>query len=496
MTNINDLRKVRLEKLEAIKSVGILPYPAKVKRTSTINDALSDFDKLAKEEKEIILAGRIRAQRGHGGLLFLDLTDASGKIQLILKKNRVGEEDFDFFVCNIDIGDFIEVRGILFETQKKEKTLEIASYKILTKSLLPLPDKWCGISDIEERFRKRYLDLLCNEDVKKKFVLRANIIKEIRNFLEKEGFMEVETPVLQPLYGGTEAKPFKTHLNALDMDLYLRIAPELYLKRLIVGGFEKIYEIGKCFRNEGVDKSHNPDFTMLEFYWAYADDKDMMKLAEKMFEYFLKKSFGTLEIERDGKIIDFKAPWERIEYDALIKKYAKVDIISANRDTLFKKAKELEVKVENVSSKAQIEDAIYKKYCLPQLWNPTFVIHHPEANIGLAKPLDEDPTKLGSIQLVVAGWELVKAYAELNDPIRQKNVFQEQEDLFVDGVEDAQRMDTDYIEALEYGMPPTAGFGMGIDRLVTLLTNSKTLREMIFFPTMKSKENTENRDSK
>jgi len=305
--------------------------------------------------------------------------------------------------------------------------------------------------------------------------------------MEKEGFLEVETPVLQPIYGGTEAKPFKTHLNALDINLYLRIAPELYLKRLIVGGFEKVFEIGKCFRNEGVDRSHNPDFSEMEFYWAYADYKDMMKLIEKMMTFVVKNLFSRLEIKYEGKGINFKAPFKRIEYKTLISNFTKIDIETVNRDALFKKAKDLGVKVEEKMTKFKLADAIFKKFCLPKIWQPTFVIHHPEGSIPLAKQLDENPKKLGSIQLVIAGLEIVKAYSELNDPIKQYENFKEQEKLFVDGLEDAQRMDKDYVEALEYGMPPTAGFGMGIDRLVALLTNSHSLREVILFPTMRPK---------
>jgi lysyl-tRNA synthetase class 2 len=353
---------------------------------------------------------------------------------------------------------------------------------------LPLPEKWHGLQDIEERFRKRYLDLIFNKETREKFILRSQIIKELRSFMEKEGFIEVETPTLQPIYGGTEAKPFKTHLNALDMDLYLRIAPELYLKRLIVGGFEKVFEIGKCFRNEGIDRSHNPDFSEMEFYWAYADYKDMMKFIEKMFTTLIKNLFGSLKIKYEDKEIDFKTPWQRIEYSILIKNFSKIDIEEINQEALFKKAKEMGVEVNNKMTKSQLEDAVYKKLCLPNLWNPTFIIHHPEGSIPLAKQLDENPKKLASIQLVIAGFELVKAYSELNEPIKQRENFQEQEKLFVSGVENAQRMDKDYIEALEYGMPPTAGFGLGIDRLVALLTDSHSLREIILFPTMRKKE--------
>ena len=317
---INEIRKIRLKKLETIEKAGFLVYPMKTKRTHKIEEATGDFTNLSKTKKEIIVAGRIRSLRIHGGATFFHIEDGSasspqdgtGKIQGLIRKNRVGEKAYKLFINNFDIGDFVELRGALFKTKKGEKTIEVSDFKILAKSLLPLPEKWHGFRDIEERFRKRYLDLIFNPEVKKKFELRSKIIQEIRKFLEREGFLEVETPILQPIYGGAKARPFKTHLNAFDLDMYLRIAPELYLKRLLVGGFEKVFEIGKCFRNEGVDRFHNPDFTMLEFYWAFADYKDLMKLTEKLFEYLLKKVFGKLENVSETKgWIDFITPISR-----------------------------------------------------------------------------------------------------------------------------------------------------------------------------------------
>ena len=488
MATIDEIRKERVKKLQQVQSAGDLAYPAQVKRTHTVAEALKDFAKLAKAGKEIILAGRIRAIRGHGGSTFLDVEDGTGNIQAYLKKDRVGEKPYNFFLENFDIGDFVQIRGVLFKTKKGEKTLEIADFKILAKSLLPLPEKWHGLQDEEERYRKRYLDLIFNKEIKEKFEKRAQIIKAIRDFLEKEGFLEVETPVLQSIYGGAEAKPFKTHINAFDLDMYLRISLELPLKKLIVGGFEKVYEIGRVFRNEGVDRMHNPDFTELEFYWAYADYKDMMKFTEQLLVYVVKQITSKTKITYEGKEIDFKTPWPRVEYDALLRKYANIDIAKENREALAKKAKELDVPVDAAASKVRIIDEIYKKYCRPKIWDPTFVIHHPAGSIPLAKQLDDDPTKLGTIQLLLGGgWELVKAYSELNDPIAQRKAFEEQEGLFRKGLADAQRMDTDFLEALEYGMPPTAGFGMGIDRLVALLTNTHSLREVILFPTMRPK---------
>jgi len=487
MATIDELRKIRLKKLEAIKKAGIFPYPIKTKRTHKISEAIEDFDKLSRSKKEMILAGRIRSLRIHGGATFLHIEDGTGKIQAYFRKDRIGESGYKFFLDNFDIGDFIEIRGILFRTKRGEKTIEAADYKMLAKNLLPLPEKWHGLKDIEERFRKRHLDLIFNSEVKKKFEIRSKIIKEIREFLEKEGFLEVETPILQPIYGGAKARPFKTHLNALDLDLYLRIAPELYLKRLLVGGFEKVYEIGRVFRNEGMDRFHNPDYTHFEFYWAYQDYKDLMRFTERMFENLLKKLFGKLEIKYEGKKIDFKAPWRRIEFSQLIRDYTKINLAEINLEALKREAKKLGLEIKKGLGKAEIADDIYKKYCQPKIWNPTFIIYHPLGVFPLAKSLEENPSKLASFQLVVAGWELALGFSELNDPIEQRKRFEEQEKLYKVGFEEAQRIDEDFLEALGYGMPPAAGFGMGIDRLVALLTDSHSLREVILFPTMKPK---------
>jgi lysyl-tRNA synthetase class 2 len=487
MATIEELRKTRLKKLEAVKKARINPYPEKTKRTHQISGALKEFGSLSRSKKEIVLAGRIRSLRGHGGSVFFDIEDGSGKIQAFLRKDRVGEKPFEFFSQVFDIGDFIEVRGIMFKTQKGEKTIETADFKMLSKSLLPLPEKWHGLQDIEERFRKRYLDMMFNPEVKKTFEMRSKIIKGIREFLDNEGFLEVETPVLQPIYGGARALPFKTHLNALDMDLYLRIAPELYLKRLLIGGFEKVYEIGRVFRNEGMDRSHNPDYTHFEFYWAYADYRDLMKLVEKMFEKVIKSVFGTLKLEYEGKELNFKTPWPRVEFVQLLKKETGIDLEEIDFESLKKKALKLGIEIKKGANKTELADEIYKKYCRPKIWQPTFVIHYPEGFQPLAKSLENDPKKLANFQLVAAGWELTNAFSELNDPIEQKERFKEQEKFFKEGLEEAQRLDEDFIEALEYGMPPAAGFGLGIDRLVALLTNSHSLRETILFPVMRKK---------
>jgi len=487
MAIIDQIKKARLKKLKAIRSAGILPYPGIVKRTHTTKKALKEFSKLTKSKEEIILAGRLMSLRQHGGLVFCNIQDGTGIIQIMIKKDKIGSRSFKFFLDNFDIGDFIEIKGELFKTKREEKTLQVNNYKILSKSLLPLPEKWHGLKDEEERFRKRYLDLIFNKKVRENFILRSRIIKELRNILEEESFFEVETPILQPVYGGATAKPFKTHLNAQNLDLYLRISPELYLKRLLVGGFEKVYEIGKCFRNEGIDRSHNPDFTMLEFYWAYADYKDLMKFTEKIITSLIKRLFGNLKVDYEDKELNFKTPWPRIEYNQIFKKYTNIKLNEISPAVLKKEARKLGIKKPE-GGKFEIADEIFKKIIRPKINQPTFIIHYPAKALPLAKPLDKNLEKSASFQLMVAGMELLKAYNELNNPILQKENFKEQEKIFKEGFDEAQRMDNDFITALEYGMPPAAGWGMGIDRLVMLLTNSHSMREAILFPTMKQKQ--------
>jgi lysyl-tRNA synthetase class 2 len=482
-----ELIKIREKKLERIKKELINPYPLRAKRTYTISEAIENFGKLSKTKEEIFLVGRVRSLRTHGGLTFFHIEDGTGKIQVLIRKNKVGESAYEFFLDNFDIGDFVEVRGNLMKTKTGEKTLEISDFKILAKSLRPLPEKWHGLKDVEERYRKRYLDLIFNPEVREKFVLRSKIVYEIRKFLEKEGFLEVETPILQPVYGGARAKPFKTHLNALNLDLYLRIAPELYLKRLLVGGFEKVFEMGKCFRNEGIDKFHNPDFTSLEFYWAYADYKDMMRLTERMILTIVKNIFKKTKVEYQGKEINFKTPWPRVEFDILFRKETKVDYDTYNREALFKKAKEMGLEIEGKAPKFEIADQIFKKKIRPKIWQPTFVIHFPLGFQTLAKALDKNPKRLANFQLIVGGVELVNGFSELNDPVEQRIRFEEQQKLLKEGYGEAHPFDEDFLEALEYGMPPAAGFGMGIDRLVMILTDSHSLREVILFPTMRPK---------
>ncbi|MDD2909635.1 MAG: lysine--tRNA ligase [Candidatus Pacebacteria bacterium] len=487
MATLDEIINNRKEKIKYIESFGREPYPIKTNRTHNIKKVIDNFDELSKEAKEICLVGRIRTLRIHGGLSFIDFQDGGGTFQAVFMKDRLGEKGYEYFKETFDIGDFIELKGTLFVTKRGEKTLEVSDFQILAKSIRPLPEKWHGLKDVEERYRKRYLDLIFSDEIKQNFIKRSKIISSIRSFLEENGFMEVETPTLQVQYGGARAKPFTTHLNAYDLDMFLRISPELYLKRLLVGGFEKVFEIGKCFRNEGVDKSHNPDFTMLEFYAAYMDYIELMKLTEKLFDRILKDVFKTNIVKIGENEVNFEGPWERIEFFALLEKYTGIKYEEINEEGLFKKAKELGVEIPKGADKANIADEIYKKYCRPNIINPTFVIHYPKGFQPLAKGFN-GVDKLANFQLLIAGMEVVNAFSEQNDPIEQERVLKSQEKLFKEGFEEAQRSDEEFIEALEYGMPPAAGFGMGLDRLVMLLTNSSALREIILFPIMKPKE--------
>lgn len=485
---LEDIRKVKFDKLNAIKKAGINPFPQTTKRTHKISDAIGDFDKISKSEKEIIIVGRILSKREHGGSTFCHISDGSGQIQIYFKKDGIGESGYQFFLDNFDIGDFVEAKGVVFETKRGEKTILVSDFKMLSKSILPLPEKWHGLQDVEERFRKRYLDLIMNKEVFEKFGLRSKILSEIRSYLNKEGFLEMETPILQNLPGGARAKPFKTHLNALNLDLYMRIAPELYLKRLLVGGFEKIYEIGRCFRNEGMDWSHNPDFTMFELYWAYKDYKELMKFCEMFFEKLIEKIFGSTKIVYGEKEINFKSPWQRIEFSELISKYAKIKLEDVSRDALAKKAEELGIEIDKNENKGRIADEIFKKVCLPNLFQPVFIIHQPIELTPLAKSLDNNSEIAARFQLVAGGWELANGFSELNDSWIQRKNFEREEIERSGGDEEAQRFDYDFVEALEYGMPPAAGWGIGIDRLVAFLTDSHSLREAMLFPTMKPRQ--------
>lgn len=491
---------IRRKKLEQIQKLGIEAYPARTGRNLSCAQVKTDFQKLAKAKKNVVLAGRLVLVRGHGGATFVHLNDGTDKFQILFRKDVIGEKEYIFFKDLIDIGDFIEAEGVLFTTKTGEPTLEVKKFKLLTKSLLPLPEKWHGLTDIETRFRQRYLDLIANPEVKKIFKKRSLLIKIIREFFDKRGFLEVETPILQSVPGGANARPFITHHNALDIDLYLRIAPELYLKRLIIGGFEKVYEISRCFRNEGIDRAHNPEFTQIEFYQAYADYNDLMKLTEDFMEFVVKKICGKLTIEYNGSTsssrdktssprkINFKPPYPRITYVEALNKFAGIDLEKLKtREMLLTKAKNIGLEVESNWSRGKIIDEIFKELVRPKLINPTFIIDHPIELSPLAKKKIDNPDYVERFQLLVAGMEICNTFSELNDPIDQEKRFREQERARASGEEEAQRLDKDFVEALKYGMPPTAGQGIGIDRLAAILFDVHNIKEVILFPTMKPK---------
>jgi len=483
---LEEIRNERIKKLETLKEKGVDPYPSVTPKSQKISDIHKKFLALEKSRKKLTVSGRLIAKREHGGAMFLDLKDATGKIQLLFKKDLL-QDKFDLASETLDVGDFICVQGKAFTTNRGEATIEVVAWTMLAKSLRPLPEKWHGLQDIEERFRKRYLDLVMNDEVRARFELRSKIIFAVREFHQKNGFLEVETPVLHPIPGGALARPFMTHHNALDIKLYLRIAKELYLKRLLVGGFERIFEIGKDFRNEGVDMTHNPEFTMLESYSAYWSEEEMMEFVEELFIALGKKFGNKGEVEFQEKKIVFKAPFPRINFKDLLARYALVtDYERETRDSLATRACQFGIEVSSHESKGKIADEIYKKICRPYLVQPTFVTNHPLDISPLAKKA-ENFKEVRRFQLLVGGVELINGFAELNDPLDQKARFEEQDGMRGRGEEEAHPIDEDYIEALEYGMPPAAGLGIGIDRLVMLFTDTKNIKEVVLFPTMRQK---------
>lgn len=468
-----NLRQVRLGKLEQLKKLGINPYPTKFSR--------EEISKVREKEigSQVSAAGRIMGMRGHGKMTFADLVDGTGKIQIGLKFDELGAEKYSL-LGYLDIGDFVGVKGELIKTQAGELTVLAKDFTILGKSLRPLPSIWYGLKDVEERYRKRFLDLIMNPSVKKVFEIRSQIIKAMREFLDKKGFLEVETATLQPLYGGANARPFITHHNTLDIDLYLKIADELYLKRLIVGGFDKVYEIDKDFRNEGMDKNHNPEFTMMECYWAYADYNDIMELTESMIEFIAQKVLGTTKITYQGQEIELKAPWKRITMKEALKEYVGIDVDQLSDKELLSEIKKHNLKYEGKPTFATLFEIVE-----PKLIQPTFVTDFPKETTALCKPKADNPDIIERFEPYIAGREIGNAYSELNNPVVQKEFFSEQVEAKESGDEEAHPMDDDFVEALEYGMPPTGGLGIGVDRIVMFLTDSPTIRDVILFPTMR-----------
>lgn len=481
---IESLREERLKKLNNLKAAGIDPYPAKSKRTHVIAEAIKGFGALSKSNKKIFVVGRIRSIRGQGGISFMDLKDESGAIQVVVKKDVF--KDLDFWRDNLDIGDFIEVSGILFKTKRGEKSIELRTIKILSKSLRPIPSEYYGVNDIETRLRKRYLDFLGNPETKELFRKKSIFWAETRRYLENAGFLEVETPILEPIPGGAEAEPFVTHHNALDQDFYLRISPELNLKRLMVGGFEKVFEIGRIFRNEGIDAEHLQDYTQMEMYWTYQDYEGLMKFIESLYKHVIKKTFGTLKLKHGEKTIDWGKKWKRLDYYKLFYDANKIDLNTATVHDLEKCASQKGIDFEPGAGRGRLIDLIYKKTVRPNLIEPSFLINTPVDIEPLAKRMPGDPTRVERFQPVAYGTELGKGFSELNDPLDQRGRFEEQMKLREAGDKEAQMLDEDYVEAMEYGMPPTAGFAYS-ERLFAVLVGLP-VREAVIFPLMRHKK--------
>jgi len=482
--DLSQLLLHRREKLKALQEKKINPYPYVFKRTHTSKETCDNFEKLEAEATQISVCGRIISLRSHGKSAFFHILDGDGKIQVYLKSDEVGEEKYKLFEL-FDIGDFIGVCGKVFKTRTGEKTVRAENFQLLSKSLHPLPEKWHGLQDKELRYRQRYLDLIANSEVKDTFIQRTKILSSIRKFLDDQGFLEVETPVLQPVYGGAFARPFITHHNALDIDLYLRIADELYLKRLIIGGLEKVYEVCKDFRNEGMDKNHNPEFTMLELYQAYADYNDIMELCEKLFNFISSELFQTSKIKFQNEEIDLTSPWRRISFWESIEKYTGVDLSGEEEKKVREFAQELGIKSDSSIRIGKVIESIFGEKVQPNLIQPTFILDYPVEMSPFAKKHRQKEGLTERFEGFIAGAELMNAFSELNDPLDQRERFEQQAKFKQMGDEEAQVLDEDFLKAMEYGMPPTGGLGIGIDRLVMLFTNSTSIRDVIFFPQMK-----------
>jgi lysyl-tRNA synthetase, class II len=498
MENINQLLKVRLEKLGKVRELGINPYPNRCKRTHKIGELIEKKDNFLESGEKVIIAGRLNAMRRQGKVGFGNVSDNSGKIQLFVRKDTVGEENYEVFKL-LDLGDFVQIEGECFVTQKGEYSVRAHQVTMLGKTLRPLPtvkekivdgktQRYDEFHDIELRYRKRYLDLLLNPEVKDTFVVRSRMIKAMRDFLDAKGFVEVETPILQPLYGGANARPFISHHNTLNIDLYLRIALELYLKRLIVGGIERVYEIGKNFRNEGMDRTHNPEFTMVELYQSYADINDMMDITEDLVLYIATEVFDTEMIDFQGTEIQLKKPWRRAPMIDLIKEATGFDASDFDFEKIKAYCEEHKIEVEPTAGPGKLIEGLFERFVEPNLIQPTFVIDFPKEVSPLAKEKPGNPLLTERFELFINGNEYGNAFTELNDPIDQRARLEAQAKLREMGDVEANVVDEDFLEALEYGMPPTGGLGIGVDRLVMLFTGNTSIKEVILFPQMKPEE--------
>jgi len=484
--DLKELLLVRRRKLEELKEKGINPFGGKFNTTHKAQEILDRFDEL--ENSQVVIAGRIMAKRDMGKATFAHIQDVSGRIQVYARVNEIGPEQYELFT-HFDIGDIIGVSGKVFKTQRGEISVWAGEITLLSKSLRPLPEKWHGLKDVELRYRQRYVDLIVNPEVKQVFITRSRMIRAIRNYLDKQGYLEVETPMMHQIPGGAAARPFITHHNTLDMDLYLRVAPELYLKRLLVGGLEQVYELNRNFRNEGISTKHNPEFTMLEVYRAYADYTDMMELTEDLISTVAVDVLGTNKVEYEGQIIDLTPPGQRIPMLEAIKQYTGVDFTEVKDDAAARgAAKGLGLNVEEGATRGSLINEVFEEFVEPKLIQPTFITDYPVEISPLAKRKSEDPAYTYRFEAFIYARETANAFSELNDPIDQEQRFRNQVEQRAAGDDEAHMMDEDYINALEYGMPPAGGLGIGIDRLVMLFTGSPSIRDVLLFPQMKPRD--------
>jgi lysyl-tRNA synthetase class 2 len=491
MDNLSEQQRVRRQKLQALKDAGVDLYPTKYDRTHVASDLQAQYGHLENgvDTTDVVrVAGRLMARRGQGKLVFADLVDGTGKVQLALSLDALGQDAMDRLEL-LDIGDLIGVEGTVRRTKRGELSVAGTSWTFLSKCMNPLPDKWHGLEDVEQRYRQRYLDLIVNPDVKDTFKKRSQVLRTIRKIMEDRGFTEVETPMLQAIPGGAAARPFNTHHNALDMPLHLRISPELYLKRLVVGGFEKVFDINKNFRNEGISTRHNPEFTMIEFYQAYADYHQVMDLTEELVCGVLEAVNGSLQIPYQGTTLDFSRPWRRATMAELVNQKVAVDVAAMDVPALEALAKQVNAKMPHLRTHGHLVNEIFEATCEDALIQPTFVIDHPLEISPLAKRKPENPNLTERFEVFVAGRELANGFSELNDPIDQRGRFEEQLKERQAGNEEAAAViDEDYLNALELGLPPTGGMGMGIDRLVMLVVDAASIRDVILFPHMRPRE--------
>lgn len=488
--SLNEMLQIRREKLSSLQEKGKDPFKIeKYEKTHHSKDILDNFDDL--EGSQVSIAGRMMSKRGHGKASFIEIQDQEGRVQAYVRQDRIGDEEYADFKT-YDIGDILGIKGEVFKTQRGEISVKATEVTLLSKSLQILPEKFHGLKDPDLRFRQRYVDLIMNPEVKEAFLIRNKATKALREFLEQKGFLEVDTPILNTIAGGASARPFITHHNTLDIDMYLRIANELYLKRLIVGGFEKVYEMGRMFRNEGMSIKHNPEYTAMELYQAYADYEEIMELTENIVAHMAIKATGSSKINYQGKEIDFTPPWKRLSMQDAVKEYAGVDFDNIQTDEeAIKIAKEKNVEIREGMTRGHIINEFFETFCEEHLMQPTFITHHPVEVSPLAKRNPQDPRITNRFEAFVNTWEIANAFSELNDPIDQKGRFMDQLKQREMGDDEAHLLDEDFLNALEVGLPPTGGLGIGIDRVMMLLTNSTSIRDVILFPTMKPIEKTE-----